>query len=167
MTALELDVTFCVRPEKVALVFPAWMLTLAGTVATAVLLLESVTTAPPAGAAVLRVTVPSTLLPALTLAGFKDTDETNTVGAGVIVTAACIVLSPRLAVIVTGVLLNTPGLAVNVKVPVEAPAGTVIVAGTSPKALSVLSPTMAPPAGAAPVRVTVPSDHIARRFCQH
>lgn len=88
MTALELDVTFCVRPEKVALLFPACTVTLDGTVATAVLLLASVTTAPPEGAAVLRLTVPLKLLPALTLAGLKETEVTNTADTGVIVNPA-------------------------------------------------------------------------------
>jgi hypothetical protein len=125
-------------------------------VAMAVLLLESVTTAPPEGAAVFRVTVPLKLLPALTVLGFRVSEERNTVDAGVIVTVACTVLFPRLAVTVTGVLLSTPDFAVNVNVPVVAPAATVIVAGTRPKALSVLSPTVAPPEGAEAVRVTVP-----------
>jgi nitrogen fixation-related uncharacterized protein len=88
ITALELVPDFCVRPENVALVFPACTLTLEGTVANAVLLLESVINAPPEGAALLRETVPLKLLPALTLAGFSATEETNTVDAGVIVTVA-------------------------------------------------------------------------------
>jgi hypothetical protein len=51
-------VTELVVTVKVALVAPEAMLTLAGTVAAAVLLLESITTAPDDGAAVLSVTVP-------------------------------------------------------------------------------------------------------------
>jgi hypothetical protein len=86
--ALELVPDFCVRPEKLALVFPACTVTLEGTVATAVLLLDSVTTAPPDGAALLRATVPLKLLPALTLLGFSEIEETNTVEAGVMVTVA-------------------------------------------------------------------------------
>src|SRR5438309_843211 len=45
--------------------------TLAGTVAAAVLLLVSVTTIPPAGAGPLRVTVPVEVLPPVTLAGLR------------------------------------------------------------------------------------------------
>jgi hypothetical protein len=43
---------------KVALVAPAGTVTLAGTVATAVLLLDRVTTVPPDGAGLFNVTVP-------------------------------------------------------------------------------------------------------------
>ena len=50
-------------------------MTLEGTVATEVLLLVSVTVAPPEGAAPLRVTVPVELLCPLTLVGFRVNDE--------------------------------------------------------------------------------------------
>ena len=60
---------------KFALVAPAGTVTLEGTVATAMLLLESVTVAPPAGAAALRVTVPVEVLPAVTLLGLRLTEE--------------------------------------------------------------------------------------------
>ena len=50
-------VTACVLIEKLALLAPAGMVTLAGGLA-ALLLLESATCAPPAGAAALSVTVP-------------------------------------------------------------------------------------------------------------
>jgi hypothetical protein len=77
---------FCVRPENVALVFPACTVTPVGTVATAVWLLESRTAAPPEGAAAFRVTVPLKLSPARTVAGFSEIEERKTVDAGVIVT---------------------------------------------------------------------------------
>jgi hypothetical protein len=51
-------VTELVVTVKVALLAPEAMLTLAGTLAAAVLLLESITTAPDDGAAPLSVTVP-------------------------------------------------------------------------------------------------------------
>src|SRR2546427_1079760 len=54
----EPGVKAAVDAVKAALVAPAGTVTLAGTVATVASLLESVTTAPPAGAAALRVTVP-------------------------------------------------------------------------------------------------------------
>lgn len=55
---------------NVALVAPAATVTVAGTVAAAVLLLESVTTAPPDGAPLDNVTVPCELEPPVTLVGF-------------------------------------------------------------------------------------------------
>jgi len=56
---------------NVALVAPAATVTLAGTVATAVLLPDSVTTAAPAGAALVNVAVPCAAAPPTTLAGLR------------------------------------------------------------------------------------------------
>jgi len=64
-------VTELVLTVKVALLAPAGMFTLAGTVAAAVLLLERVTAAPDDGAAALSVTVPWDVLPPTTLVGFS------------------------------------------------------------------------------------------------
>jgi hypothetical protein len=55
---------------------PAGIVRVAGTVATAVLLLESATTAPPAGAAPLRVTVAVDVVPPWTVVGERVTDAT-------------------------------------------------------------------------------------------
>ena len=60
---------------KVALVAPAGTVTLEGTLATAVLLLESVTCAPPVGAGPLSVTVPVEEFPPVTLVGFSESEE--------------------------------------------------------------------------------------------
>ena len=60
---------------NVALVAPAATVTLAGVLATMVLLLESATVAPPAGAAPLNVTVPVEEFPPVTLVGFSESDE--------------------------------------------------------------------------------------------
>ena len=57
---------------KLALLAPAATVTLAGTLATAGLLLESVTTAPPGGATALKVAVPVEALGPTTLVGFTD-----------------------------------------------------------------------------------------------
>jgi hypothetical protein len=62
-------VTVFVVTVKVALVAPAGTVTLDDTVAAAVLLLVNVTTAPPEGAADVRVAVPCTAVPPVTLAG--------------------------------------------------------------------------------------------------
>ena len=68
------DLTVEVLTVNVAVAEPAVTVTLAGTVATAVLLLDSVTLAPPAGAGPLRVTVPVEGLPPPTEIGFKVTE---------------------------------------------------------------------------------------------
>ena len=91
VTEVELA-TAPVVTVKVALVAPAGTVTLAGTVATAVLLLDSVTTAAPLGAAPLRVTVPCEELPPVTLAGFSVSKE-RVIG-GVTVSVAVWVTPP-------------------------------------------------------------------------
>ncbi len=74
----ELDaVTGLVLTVKVALVAPAGTITLEGTVATPVLLLESRTWAPPAGAGPFSVTVPvEDCTPPTTLVGLSVSEET-------------------------------------------------------------------------------------------
>jgi len=74
-------VTETVVIVNVAVVAPDATVTLAGTVAAAVLLLVSVTTAPDAGAAALSVTVPCDVLPPTTLAGFSVTEVTTAAAA--------------------------------------------------------------------------------------
>jgi hypothetical protein len=71
-----------VAAGKVALVAPAATVTLAGTVATAVLLLASDTRIPPAGAAALSVAVPVDPLPPATDDGFTDTADRLAAPAG-------------------------------------------------------------------------------------
>jgi hypothetical protein len=72
--------TATVVTVNVALVAPAATVTLVGTVATEVLLLLSVTTAPPVGAALLNVTVPVDVAPPVTELGFKLTDDKDAPG---------------------------------------------------------------------------------------
>src|SRR2546425_998360 len=73
VTAVDVA-TEMVETGKFALQAPAGTVTVVGTVATAGSLLESVTTAPSAGAAALRVTVPVEGVPAVTLAGLRLTE---------------------------------------------------------------------------------------------
>jgi hypothetical protein len=74
MVTVVLDEGLCVEIVNVALVCPAATVTLAGTVATPVLLLASVMRAPPEGAGPLSVTVPCEVLPPLTLVGFSENE---------------------------------------------------------------------------------------------
>jgi hypothetical protein len=140
---------------NVAVVAPAATVTLPGTWAAPVLLLESVTTAPPAGAGPLNVTVTLETLPPSTEVGFRLTDVSV---AAVTVSVAVRVAPLHVPEIVTDVLLAT-GLVVTVKVTVVAPAATVTLPGTwAAPVLLLESVTTAPPAGAAPLSVTFPVD---------
>jgi hypothetical protein len=79
---------------KVALVAPAGTVTLEGALAAPVLLLESLTCAPPAGAGPLKVTVPvEDCPPPMTLVGLrvKEYREGTGGGAGVTVSGAVLV----------------------------------------------------------------------------
>lgn len=160
MTVATVDaVTVVVGMAKVALVAPAGTVTLAGTVA-ALLLLDSVTPNPPAGAAAVNVTVPWADAPPTTLVGLTDTAESDAAGGGgaggVTVSAAVLVAPPYAPVIVTGVDVPT-ALVVIVNVALVAPAATVTLAGGVATAVLLLdSVTAAPPAGAGAVSVAVP-----------
>jgi hypothetical protein len=82
VTAVD-AVTALVLTVNVALVAPAATVTLEGTLAAAVLLLESATCTPPAGAAPLNVTVPvEDCVPPITLVGLSVNDESVTAGGG-------------------------------------------------------------------------------------
>jgi hypothetical protein len=75
-------VTGAVLTVNVAVLAPAGMVTLAGTVA-ALVLLARATCAPPVGAGPLSVTVPvEDCSPPTTLVGFRLSEETLTAGAG-------------------------------------------------------------------------------------
>jgi hypothetical protein len=79
---------------KVALVAPAATVTLEGTLATPVLLLESVTWAPLAGAGPLSVTVPVEELPPVTVEGLSVSEERVGSDDGVTVSEAVWVTPP-------------------------------------------------------------------------
>jgi hypothetical protein len=77
VTAVD-EATPLVLTVNVTLVAPAATVTLEGTLAAVVLLLESATCAPPAGAAPLNVTVPVEEFPPATLVGFSEIEERET-----------------------------------------------------------------------------------------
>jgi hypothetical protein len=147
--------TLVVLTVKVALVLPAAMVTLEGTVATDVFPLVSVTTAPPEGALPLRVTVPVELLPPLTLVGFRVNEERLTLEAGKMVREACAELDPSVPVI-TAVVFVVTDVVVTVKEALVLPAATVTLPSTLADALLLESVTTEPPGGAPAVRLTVP-----------
>jgi hypothetical protein len=160
IVTLVAAVTDCVVTVKVALPAPAATVTLAGTFATAVLLLERDTTLPPVGAAPVSVTVPCDELPLVTLAGLRASDERVTAAAVGETVSVAVLVTPNDAEIVTGVDAGTEAV-VTVKVALVAPAATVTLAGTLATAVLLLeSETSAPPDGAAPVRVTVPCEEV-------
>jgi len=144
---------------NVALVLPAATVTLAGTAATPVLLLESVTTAPPVGAAAVSVAVPCDEPPPTTLVGLTDSEASDAVAAGgVTVSDAVRVAPPYDPVIVTPVEAATAWVVI-VNVALVPPAATVTLTGTAATPVLLLeSVTTAPPVGAAAVSVAVPCD---------
>jgi hypothetical protein len=133
-------------------VAPAATVTLAGGTALA-LLEDKVTTSPPVGAGPVKVTVPVEDVPPTT-----DVGETvRLVGTGgVIVSTFVTDVPPAVAVMVAAVEVPT-GVVETVKFPPTVPAGTVVVAGTVALVLLDDRVTTNPPAGAGPVRETVPA----------
>jgi hypothetical protein len=137
---------------NVVLVLPGAMVTLVGTCATDVLLLCSATTAPPAGAAPVKVIVPVELAPPTTAVGLLVIEER----LAALTVKDAVRLTPSVAVIVAEVLVATPDV-VTVNVVELLPAGTVTEVGTVAAAVLLLCRvTTAPPLGAAAVKVTVP-----------
>jgi hypothetical protein len=140
---------------NVAAVAPAATVTLLGTVAADVLLLVSVTFAPPDGAGPFSVTVPVDKLPAAAVTGLSATElgtRAITVRTAVAVVLLYVHEIVALALLVTALL-------VTVNVAVVALAATVTLAGTVAAAVSLLlSATTVPPLGAGPLIVTVPVD---------
>jgi hypothetical protein len=149
--------TGLVLTVNVAVVAPLATVTLAATVATAVLLLDSDTRAPPLGAGPLRVTVPVDDVPPITLVGLTPSED-SVVGGGVTVSDAVRVAPLYPAEIVTDVEVDTV-LVLTVNVTLVAPLATVTLDGTvATAALLLESETRAPPPGAGALRVTVPVD---------
>jgi hypothetical protein len=149
--------TLAVVAVNVALVAPAATVTLAGTVATVVWLLERATVAPPVGAALERVTVPLEFVPPVTLDGLTLTPcKLAGGGTGVTVSVVDLLTPLYVAVIVTAVLVVTADV-VAANVALVDPAAIITLVGTLATAVLLLeSATTAPPIGAAAVNVAVP-----------
>jgi hypothetical protein len=152
---------------KVPVVAPAATVAEAGTVREA-LLLASDTAAPPAGAALLSVTVHAAAAPEERVEGLHATEETTVAAASEMVAFAedpfqlAVTRADASAAIVPAVAL---------KVAVVAPAATVAEAGTVREALLLASDIAAPPAGAALLSVTVqaaaaPEERVAGAHCR-
>ncbi len=157
----EVDaVTDTVLTLNVVLVLPAGMVTLpiAGTLATAVLLLKRVTTAPPVGAAALKVTVPVEDAGPTTLVGLSASVESVTGGGGAgseTVSRAVLVRPPKEAEIVMVVDAVTE-VVVTLKLAVVVPAATVTLAGTVATRVLLLERVTAVAAEGAGLMLTVP-----------
>lgn len=138
---------------KFAEAAPSGMNTLDGTDATVGFEEDRFTKAPPAGAANVNVAVAVAVSPPITEAG-EMARLPSPGGAGVTVNEAVLVLDPAVAEMVI-----VPAAAVEIAKSADVePAGTVTVAGTAAMETSELErATAVPPAGAAPVRVTVPA----------
>lgn len=154
VTAVALP-TAVVVSVKFADAAPASTVTLAGVVA-AELLSDKVTTIPPVGAGPVKVTVPVEDVPPVTLAGFIDTVEI----AGALTVSAAVLLTPLNEAVIVAVVVAATAVVFTVKFAVEAPAATVTLAGTVAEPLLLERVTTVPPAGANPVRVTVPVDDV-------
>lgn len=146
------EATVSVVTINVAVDEPAETVTEAGTVATEVLELVSVTSAPPAAALPVSVTVPVDELLPTTAVGESVREES---AAGVTVSVAVLVTPAATPVMVAEVEDATPSV-VTVNVAVLALAATVTLAGTVAAAvLELESVTARPPVAAFPVSVTV------------
>jgi len=158
IVAVALLVTVLLVTVAVAAVFPAGTVRLAGTVATAVLLLESETIAPPVGAAPDKVTVACEVFPPTTVVGLSVIDESEGGGGTpffVTVRLADLEAVPIRAVMVTTVSWVT-GVVVTMKLAEVCPAGTVTIPGGTATTLLVARVAVMPPAGAGLLRSTVP-----------
>src|SRR5207247_4067575 len=123
-------VTAVVVMEKFALSAPAATVTLAGTLATVVLLLDSVTMAPPTGAAVVSVTVPVLPAPPTTLVGLTVTEDKLAGGGGGLTVSTAERETALKVPVIDSTVEAVTDVVVTVKVALVAPAATATLAGT-------------------------------------
>src|SRR5437879_819346 len=151
-------VTALVLTVNVALVAAAAIVTLEGTVATDVSLLESATCVPPDGAGPLSVTVPLDELPPITLVGIRVSEVSiSDVGSTGCTVAQAVLVTPSLDDALPILVGAVTALVLTVNVALVDPAAIVTLEGTVATDVSLLeSVACAPPDGAGPLRVTVP-----------
>ncbi len=157
MVTLVEALTALVVTVNPALVAPAGTVTPAGTVATAVLLLDSVTASPPLGAAADSNTVACEVPPPVRVAGFSTSEVTDGPAepGGTTVRTAVLLTPAPVAVIVTFVVVLTT-VVWMLKPPVVEPWGTVTVAGTVATLVLLLVRKICVSVGAAEPIVTTP-----------
>jgi len=154
-------VTVPVVTVNVAALLPPGTVTLSGTVA-AVLPLESVTAAPPTGAAPLTVTVPTADEPAARLAGFNVSAVSVTAGGGGVTVKTAFAPPPLIDAEMVAVCVAVTALVATVNVALVAPAGTFTktCVGFATTGWVLLGLMFTPPAGAGPLRVAVATEAV-------
>jgi hypothetical protein len=135
MVADEDAVTVAAVAVNTALLAPAATTTLAGTVATRVLLLVRVTFLPPLGAGPFSVTVPTDVVPLVTVLGSKVSPLT----AGAVTARVADRVTPAPLTEIDDDVLAATGKLVTAKVVVVEPAGTTTEAGTVATAVRLLA----------------------------
>src|SRR3954469_26065719 len=149
------DETWLVVTVNVPVVEPAAIVMLEGTIAAPLLSLESVTTAPPDGAALSSVAVPVDGEPPATLVGFKVSDVSDSVGVTVVTNSVVEAVTPLYDALIVTVKAPPTARVATLKVALVDPAGTVTLGGTVTGSLAD-KVTDAPPAGAGLPSCTVP-----------
>ena len=151
MVTAVLFPTVNVVTVKLAEVCPPGTVTIPGTVATARLLVESVTEIPPAGAGALKNTVPVAFVPPRTLVGVIviDCRSGGALGSALTLTKIDLVTPPAVAKTLPPVVRPVTALVPIAKLVALFPSGIVTLAGRwMTDGLSVVRLTVPPPAGA-------------------
>lgn len=153
VTVLDIEpATARVDAVNVALADPAGTVTLAGTITGS--LADKDTAAPPAGAAALKPTVPATEVPPTTLVGLSEIEVSTAPTSEVTVSVGDWTVLPLRDALMMVVPADTAAIAIGA---LEEPGGTTTDDCTvATDGLLLNSETVAPPAGAAAVMLTVP-----------
>ena len=152
-----LEVTVRLVTVNVALVAPAAIVTVEGTVAADVLLLATETAAPPAGAALVNVTVACEVAPPTTEEGLKPTLESVAAAGAPAVTVSVAERATSYDAVMVAAVVFATAKVVMANVADVCPAGIVTMpGGLATERLLVDNVTDRPPAGAGVRSVTVP-----------